>query len=46
MSNKGMGSFIISIISSIMIAEGLVIFIIPLFFSVLTLVKESKDKKV
>ena len=46
MSNKGFVSFIVAIVSSIMIAEGLTVFFIPLLFSVLVLVNDSKDKKI
>jgi hypothetical protein len=46
MSNKGFVSFIVAIASSIMIAEGLTVFLIPLLFSVLVLVNDSKDKKI
>jgi hypothetical protein len=46
MSNKGFVSFIVAIISSIMIAEGFTPFFIALLFSVLVLVNDSKDKKI
>jgi len=46
MSNKGFVSFIVAVVSSIMLAEGLTIFFIPLLFSVLVLTNESKDKKI
>jgi hypothetical protein len=46
MSNKGFFSFIVAVLSSIMIAEGFSVFILPLLFSVIFMVGESKDKKI